>query len=294
MSFLIPQLLWALPAAALPLIIHLLSRANTRVVDFSTLLFLSKMEHESIRRLRWHQWLVILLRTLILLVLLLLLARPVVKGYFQGWMGDTASTLSVVVIDDSFSMSGEAGRMGQLRPQGRAAAILTELFQNLADQSSRGQVVILRTTDARTLYDGSATNLPKVEDLASLFRPGYRRDNLQAVLDSLGSPAFQDGARLYANREMVLISDFQVHQQGALRQQGRDMTTWADWHFFLMPVTAQDQNLAVIDANVETTIPLVGELMDVTVTMRNTGNYHRSLRNQHRGKSVEIGDNTPI
>ncbi len=271
MSFLIPQLLWALPAAALPLIIHLISRANTQVVDFSTLLFLSKMEHESIRRLRWHQWLVILLRTLILLVLLLLLARPVVKGYFQGWMGDTASTLSVVVIDDSFSMSGEARRTGQLRPQRRAAAILTELFQNLANQGSRGQVVILRATDARTLYDGPATNLPKVEELASLFRPGYRRDNLQAVLDSLSSPAFQDGARLYANREMVLVSDFQVHQQGALRQLGRDGSTWADWHFFIMPVDAQDQNLAVIDVNVTTTIPLVGELMDVTATVRNTG-----------------------
>lgn len=271
MSFLIPQLLWALPAAALPLIIHLLSRANTRVVDFSTLIFLRKMEHESIRRLRLHQWLVILLRTLIILVLLLLLARPVVKGYFQGWMGDTASTLSVVVIDDSFSMSGEVRRTGQPRQQGRAAAILTELFQNLADQSSRGQVVIFRATDARTLYDGPAANLPKVAELASLFRPRYRRDNLQAVLDSLGAPAFQDNARLYANREMVLISDFQVHQQGALRQLGSDMTTWADWHFFLMPVTSQNQNLAVIDANVKTTIPLIGELMDVTVTVRNTG-----------------------
>ncbi len=271
MSFLIPQLLWALPAAALPLIIHLISRANTRVVDFSTLIFFDKMEHDSIRRLRWNQWLVILLRTLILLVLLLLLARPVVKGYFQGWMGDTASTLTVVVIDDSFSMSGEARRIGQGRRQGRAVAILTDLFENLADQGNRGQVVILRATDGRTLYNGTAANLPKVEELVSLFRPGYRQDNLQAILDSLSSPAFQDGARLYANREMVLISDFQVHQQGVLRQLGRDMTTWADWHFFLMPVTSQDQNLAVINANVETTIPLVGELMDVTVTVRNTG-----------------------
>ena len=76
MSFLIPQVLWALPAITLPLIIHLISQTNTRLVDFSTLHFLRKMEHESLRRLRWHQWQVIFKRNLLILVLVLHLARP--------------------------------------------------------------------------------------------------------------------------------------------------------------------------------------------------------------------------
>ena len=278
MSFLIPQVLWALPAVALPLIIHLISQTNTRVVDFSTLHFLRKMEHESLRRLRWHQWLVIFLRTLLLLVLILLLARPVVRGYFQGWIGDNASTLSVVIIDDSFSMSGETPETGSSAAASaprRARVALQPLCEILVDQSSRGRAVVLRTSDVRTVYEGPVADLPGVDEIASLCEPGYHRDNLHAVLDTLSTTAFQEAARLYANRELFLISDFQVHQQRALRYFRSDTALWNDWHFFLVPITHQENNVAVIRAEVETAIPLVGELMDVAVTLLNTGRQPR-------------------
>ncbi|UCH63072.1 MAG: BatA domain-containing protein [Fidelibacterota bacterium] len=278
MSFLIPQALWALPAIALPLIIHLISQTNTRLVDFSTLHFLRKMEHESLRRLRWHQWLVIFIRTLLILVLVLLLARPVVKGYFRGWISENASTLSVVVIDDSFSMSGETSQMGtdaSASATWRAGVALELLHEVLADQSSRGRAVILRLSDARTIYQGSLADMPGVDDIASLCKPGYHRDNLTAVLDTLSSSAFQNIARLYANRELYLISDFQAHQQGALRHFRSDTTIWNGWHFFLVPIPRQENNVAVTQAEVETAIPLVGELMDVAVTLLNTGRESR-------------------
>ncbi len=279
MSFLIPQALWALPAITLPLIIHLISQTNTRLVDFSTLHFLRKMEHESLRRLRWHQWLVILLRTLLILVLVLLLSRPVVKGYFQGWIGDNASTLSVLVIDDSFSMSGETLRTGTgettASASWRARAALDPLYEVLADQSSRGRAVVLRSSDARIIYEGPVADLPEVDEIAGMCKPGYQRDNLSTVLDTLSSSIFQNTARLYANRELFLISDFQVHQQRALRHFMSDTALWNGWHFFLVPVHPQENNVAVIQAEVETAIPLVGELMDVAVTLLNTGHETR-------------------
>lgn len=279
MSFLIPQALWALPAVALPLIIHLISQTNTRAVDFSTLHFLRKMEHESIRRLRWHQWLVILLRTLLLLVLVLLLARPVVKGYFQGWISDNASTLSVVLIDDSFSLSGEAPRMVDAvqasGDQRRAGLALKPLYEILTDQSSRGRVVIMRTSDARTIYKGPVADLPEIHEITGLCQPGYYQDNLSAVLDTLNTVTFQDAANLYANRELFLISDFQAHQQQALRQLSRDTNFWNHWHFFFAYAPYLENNAAVTRAEVERAIPLVGELMDVTVTLFNTGREPR-------------------
>ncbi|UCD37837.1 MAG: BatA domain-containing protein [Fidelibacterota bacterium] len=278
MSFLIPQALWALPAVAIPLIIHLISRSTTRMVDFSTLRLLNMMEHESIRRLRWHQWLVILLRTLLLLVLVLLLARPVVKGYFQGWIGDNASILSVVIIDNSFSMSGEVSqRGGQMSGDSwRSKAELESLFEILADQSSRGRVVILRATDGRMIYDGPVADLPHIDEIAGLCKPGYHQDNLTAVLDTLSTSSFQSVASLYANREVYLVSDFQAHQQRVLQHFGSDTTTWDKWQFFLIPVPDLGNNVAVVQGKIETTIPLVGELMDVAVTLQNTG--HQSQR----------------
>ncbi|MCK4577176.1 MAG: BatA domain-containing protein, partial [Candidatus Marinimicrobia bacterium] len=118
MSFLLPQMLWALPAVSLPLLIHLLSRANTKVVDFSSLRFLTLIEHNSMRRLNWNQWLLVLIRSLLLLFFILLLARPVVRGYFRGFLEGSATTLTVCLVDDSFSMSGITGSDNN---QGRGA-----------------------------------------------------------------------------------------------------------------------------------------------------------------------------
>jgi len=279
-SFLLPQLLWALPAASIPLIIHLLSRANTRVVNFSTLIFLQQLEHKSIRRLHTLQWLVILLRTLIILVLLLLLARPVVKGYFQGWLGVEASTLSVVLVDDSFSLSGfssDRTTMSAGSSTGRAIGQLDLLLQQLADQASRGDVIILRVSDGRVIYDGPGADLPGANEIVNLVRPGYHQDNLSTVLDTLASESFRARSQLYANRELTVISDFQIHQQGALRFMGADTTLWKDWHFFLLPVPRQTYNAAVTRAAVITAIPLAGKLMEVAVTVLNTGD--EALRN---------------
>lgn len=279
MSFLIPFALWALPAAALPLIIHLVSQANTKVVNFSTLQFLRQMEHESIRRLRWHQWIVILLRTLLLLVLVLLLARPVVRGYFQGWTGENASTFSVLIIDDSFSMSGDAPSTVAGEAIGntwRPRAVLESLHEILTDQSDQERVVIMRTSDARTIYNGSVAELPEVDELASLCEAGYHQDNLAAVLDTIRTSTFQNTASLYANREIFLLSDFQANQQWALRQFSSDTSIWNDWHFILVPIPPLENNIALIRAEVETDIPLVGELMDIAVTVINNGREPRS------------------
>ncbi|MFC1619058.1 BatA domain-containing protein [Candidatus Neomarinimicrobiota bacterium] len=274
MSFLIPQVLWALPAAAIPLIIHLLSRANTRVMDFSTLYFLRRLEHESIRRLKLHQWLVVLLRTLLLLILILLLARPVVKGYFRGWIGDNASTISVVIVDNSFSASGDNPGMDQRGVGGQIARLrskLEPLYEVLADQRNQGRIVMFRSSDASMIYDGLVSDLPGIDDIAGLCQPGLRNDRMDLILDSLKAPAFQDAAKLYANRELFLISDFQVHLQPILRQFSTDTSVWKDWHFFLIYLPDQDHNIAVINTEVESAIPLVGELMEVSVALSNTG-----------------------
>ena len=270
MSFLIPQLLWALPAAALPLVIHLLSRANTRTVEFSALRFLKAMEHDTIRRLRWHQWLVIILRTLTILLLVLLLARPVLEGYYQGLTGQGASTLSVVVIDDSFSMSGQGADRGGSR-RSRYAEQLSQLLEVLSSPGSQSRVVVIRSSDARRIYDGPGSGLPALRELAPLLQPRYQPDRLEAVFDSLSAVAILEQGRLYANRELIIISDFQSQQQEALQLWANDTSGWDQWQMFLVPVAPQGRNGALSGARVTTAIPIIGELMDVEVSLTNTG-----------------------
>ena len=268
MSFLIPQALWALPVAALPLILHLMSQINTRTVQFSALRFLKEMEHESIRRLRWRQWLMIIIRTLMILMLILLLARPVMEGYYQGLVGRGATTLSLVLVDDSFSLSGLESDSGR---RGRSEGQLTALFELLSGQGDLAQVVVIRTSDGRIVYDGDASGLPSVRELSVLLASRFEPDYLEAVYDSLSGATFQDRARLYANRELIIVSDFQVHQQDILRQWAADTTVWDDWQLLLMPIEMLQRNAAITRAVITTEIPIVGEVMNVAVTVSNSG-----------------------
>lgn len=80
MTFLTPSILWGLLAALIPILIHLFSLRKTKEVEFSTLRFIKELEHETIRKLKLRQWLLVLLRVLIIICLVLMFARPVQRG----------------------------------------------------------------------------------------------------------------------------------------------------------------------------------------------------------------------
>jgi len=75
-----PALLWALPAAALPVLIHLLNRRRYRRVPWAAMAHLLTAEHRSRRRVRVQNVLVLALRAAAVALLVLLFARPAVAG----------------------------------------------------------------------------------------------------------------------------------------------------------------------------------------------------------------------
>jgi len=102
-----PLFVSMLPLAALPVLFHLFFRLKRQPRPFPTLMFFHRLDPKLNARRRLREWLILLLRTLLILFLLLALARPVWFGHGQG--GDVAV---VLLIDNSGSMSGpgEAGR----------------------------------------------------------------------------------------------------------------------------------------------------------------------------------------
>lgn len=109
MTFLSPTLLWGLLAASIPIIIHLISLSKTKEMEFSSIRFLEEMKHESIRKLQIKQWLLVLLRTLIITALVLMLARPTTEGFISSWLSGDVESRAVVIIDNSASMSLDGG-----------------------------------------------------------------------------------------------------------------------------------------------------------------------------------------
>jgi len=106
MNFLNPWYLMAALAALVPIIIHLLHRQRARIEVFPSLEFLRRMMRKRTRRFRIKQILLLVVRTLLVLLVALALARPsltrgrAVKGHLP--------TTAVVILDDSFSMARRA------------------------------------------------------------------------------------------------------------------------------------------------------------------------------------------
>ncbi|HTY01249.1 MAG TPA: BatA domain-containing protein, partial [Bacteroidota bacterium] len=121
MTFLNPFMLFGLVAASVPLVIHLLNLRKLRTVDFSSLRFLKELQRSSIRRVKIRQWLLLAIRTLLIVTLVFAFARPALHGTFAGFLGGRASTAMLLLIDDSPSTSARNDR-GEIFPQIRAAA----------------------------------------------------------------------------------------------------------------------------------------------------------------------------
>ncbi|MCB9249786.1 MAG: BatA domain-containing protein [Ignavibacteriales bacterium] len=106
MVFLNPAILLGLLAASIPIIIHLLNFRKLKKVEFSTLSFLKELQKSKIKNIKIKQWLLLLIRTLIIIFFLVLaFARPTLESV--NFIGSTGSAKSSVVfiLDNSFSMS---------------------------------------------------------------------------------------------------------------------------------------------------------------------------------------------
>lgn len=97
MEFLNPGLLYLLPIASAPIIIHLLSRFRLKIIKFPTIQFLYTSKQKRLSWLRIRDILLLALRTLILISIILALARPRIKK--ARYINDIH-----LIIDDSYSM----------------------------------------------------------------------------------------------------------------------------------------------------------------------------------------------
>src|ERR1700761_4985023 len=96
-----PAALWLLPAIALPIIFHLFFRLRRQVRDFPSLMFFLRIDPRLSAKRKIHEWLILLLRTLFILLLILALARPLL-----GLRGANDNVARLILIDNSGSMTG--------------------------------------------------------------------------------------------------------------------------------------------------------------------------------------------
>ncbi len=195
-----PLFLSLLPLAALPLVFHLFFRLKKSPRAFSTLMFFNRIDPQLNARRRLREWLILLLRTLLILFLLLALARPVWLG-----IGKQGSVAVALVLDNSGSMSGTGG-------DGR-----TKLKQ--AVDAARGIVGQLHDRD-------SAGIVLLVDDPVVPLPPGLSADKsaLRNALDHIGETEASGSVAAALERAVGLFEDstathFEIHVLSDLQQE---------------------------------------------------------------------------
>src|SRR5687768_4287377 len=103
MTFAFPALLWALPLAGVPILLHLLSRRRARKVVFSDLALLRRVQARALPRTRLRQWLLVAARCLAILGLIAAYAGPVLHGGAGPGAAAAEGVDLAVLVDVSYS-----------------------------------------------------------------------------------------------------------------------------------------------------------------------------------------------
>jgi hypothetical protein len=198
-SFLNPGFLWALPLAAIPILIHFLSKRRLPEIRFPTVMFLRALEPREIKRIRLRELLLLLLRTLAMILLVCAFARPSVEP--KGATMRSAAAVALI-LDDSESM----GAMDeQARPRIEGAR---ERGLLVVDAARAGDEVAVTTTtgpDAPLANrSGDRVRLERtVRAIGATWFPGRMDLALERARRFLGRSALR-------SRELYIVGDFQA------------------------------------------------------------------------------------
>lgn len=200
-GFLHPWMLAGLLAAAIPILLHLLARREPPTVVFPAVRYLVTTTREHQRRLKLQNWLLLLLRTLLVATLVMAAAGPTVP--LSGVPGHAPSAL-VLVLDNSPSSGTMAGGspqlaqlvaaarqiLGRATPDDALWLIAADGIPRRGDRAGLGELLDAVTVSPRRMELGAAITLA-AEVLEAETRPGeiVLLTDLQASALSAAAPS---------------------------------------------------------------------------------------------------------
>lgn len=273
-----PMFLWGLTAAAIPLMLHMFQRRKTVVTPFPTLRFLKAAQKSSSSRVRFENFLLWLLRTLLLLMLGLAFALPVLRTTTGGsWLSRTRRDVAIV-IDTSYSMNYELDR-GKVFDicKDAAARIIEGLFSG-----DRVCVYAAADTPVPVIEKPTTEHATVIQAIRALTCQSGTSKLDDAVAAALRALEQQEGKR---EREVYILTDGQslpwqgfrddAAKEGAaadskkakISREQRDKISF----FTLLGGARQPDNACVADVKVSPALMLAGQTAKLNVRVGRTG-----------------------
>ncbi len=265
--FVNPVFLAGLAAASIPVILHLRYRRTAVEIDFPSLKLLRLSTKRVARRKKVEELLLLIVRTLLLALLALALAKPFLKA--TGFLASRSNTAVAIVLDNSGSMATRVGGQKRLDlARARAESVVAGLtpggavkcgvfLSTDADDQEPGQTLTHRLEDVRTA-------LAKAE-------PSLRQASLSGAVDRALDALAASGD---PHCELYLITDMQAYGLREVVDQLRKRDRSQYLYAALVPVeTGQPKDLAVTDVTYSGRGLLVHTPLTVEATVRNQGDH---------------------
>ncbi len=268
MTFLNPFILFGLAAAAIPIVLHLLNIRKLRMIEFSSLTFLKELQKSTMRKVKLRQWLLLILRTLLILLVVLAFSRPAIKGSLAG-LGTHAKTTMAIILDDTYSMSLHNER-GIFLKQAQASAL------RLIDMMKEGDdAIFLRLSDLPQVIPQNETE--PTHDIQRL------REEVAQTTVSFKQRTIEDALRLAArllrqsknfNKEIYVLTDMQKSTvMNATRSQNTQEHLFdANAKLFVVPLSDKKfDNVGIDRVTIPSTLFQAGKPFTVEATVHNYG-----------------------
>lgn len=269
MTFLSPNILWALFAAGIPIIIHLISMRNTREVEYSTLRFIQELEHETIRNLKIRQWLLILLRVLAIIFLVLMFARPVQQGISSTIDAEDKESIVVLFLDNSASMAAEVDGVSLLESAKQSIPAMLDVFEG------KTKVEIYQTNPVKQVFRGDLQS-KAIREALNMVSQSMTSDKVFSVVDSVLSSIENTDP----NKECFIVSDFSkpINTPELDRLELKN----SQWRFYCLEQLKPKDNLSLRDVHAVSQIRLPNHVLKLNTRIANDGYTER------KNQSVEL------
>lgn len=274
MGFLNAVLLLGAIAFLVPLVIHLLNRSRFQTVDWGAMHLLESVALQNAKKIQWQALLLLLVRCAIPILLALAMARPILDRFQIAASGGPSAT--ALVIDDSYSMQAPAARS----TDPASPETLWQIAQRSVKQVAEG----LGRSDSRHLRPLRPSAEPQTmashTDPRPIVGQVQRMAPNQGPIDPLA--AMQQSLDLLEKssqpvRRVVIWSDFQKQDWQAIgsdsmasvRQRAESMVVRPEFHWIPLSTATPVANLQVMFDTESTEVSLLGEPLELRVTVAN-------------------------
>jgi hypothetical protein len=187
-------------AAGVPILVHLLNKRRFKRVPWGAMMFLRASLSRVSRRIRMENFLLLLLRILIIAAIVAAFMRPYVKTKFTLF-GGQSKTAMVILIDGSLSMQYERDGKMNLEHAKQAA-------KDLVNSLKKGDSVSIFVITDRTepVAENPIWDFKRAEDGIDSIKPSFKRADFVHAVDTAVRhlPKLKNPAK-----EIFVITDLQ-------------------------------------------------------------------------------------